>query len=326
MGETCVLCGVSATEVVSREDRHGRPLVTVLCTGCGVLRNDPVPSEAELTEFYRRDYRTDYKGAPEPRLRQVWRNLERLNAHFAAFRDIYSKGGRWLDLGAGSGEFSFLARRLGAEVTAVEPNEAYAEYCRAKLDLPVQTGRMEDFAFAEGSFDMIRLSHVLEHLRDPVVALRRMAGWLAEDGILYIEVPDIESDARHKMRGRMFHYGHIYNYNPVTLRHVAGLAGLVELPATAARSAGRCGAFFMRGEGGTVPVAELGINALRMRAAMVAHNGRRLPEPAEGTVAGRFLRTIAARLREAREGARLKTHRAIADAAAQRLAEVLARG
>lgn len=326
MGQGCVLCGTMETERVSERDRHGNPLVTVLCPGCGVVRNDPVPSEAELTEFYRRDYRQEYKGAAEPRLRQVWRNLDRLNRHFAEFRDVYAKGGDWLDLGSGSGEFTFLAARIGARVTAVEPNEGYAEYCRRKLELDVTTGRMEDCGFAPASFDLIRLSHVLEHMRDPQASLATLKGWLRPGGILYIEVPDIEADARNKLRGRLFHYGHIYNYNPVTLRHVAGLAGLVELPLTAARSAGRCGGFFTAGEGGALEAGVLAANAARMRAAMAAHNARTLPEPAEGTVAGRFFRTLAARLREARAGARLKTHRAIAEAAARQLQQVLARG
>lgn len=308
---------------MSREDRHGKPLVTVLCPGCGVVRNDPVPGEAELEAFYRQDYRKSYKGAEEPRLRQVWRNLDRLNAHFRAFRDVYAGGGAWLDLGSGSGEFSFLAARLGAEVTSVEPNEGYATYCREKLDLPVQIGRMEDFAFGPGAFDLIRLSHVLEHLRDPVAALERLRGWLKPGGMIYIEVPDIEADARNKMRGRLFHYGHIYNYNPVTLRHVAALAGLVELPATAERCAGRCAGFFVAGTGGEVGVEALIRNADRMRAEMAAHNRRTLPAPKEGTPVGRFVRTMAARLREARAGARLKTHRAIAEAAAGELQAAL---
>lgn len=326
MVQGCVLCGATGAEVVSERDRHGKPLVTVLCPGCGVVRNDPVPSEAELTEFYRRDYRQEYKGAAEPRLRQVWRNLDRLNRHFAEFGDIYGKGGDWLDLGSGSGEFTFLAGRIGARVTAVEPNEGYAEYCRAKLDLTVTTGRMEDCGFAPASFDLIRLSHVLEHMRDPLASLGTLKGWLRPGGVIYIEVPDIEADARNKLRGRLFHYGHIYNYNPVTLRHAAGLAGLVELPQTAARSAGRCSGFFTAGEGGTAGAEALAANAARMRAAMAAHNARTLPEPAEGTAAGRFFRTLAARLREARAGARLKTHRAIAEAAAGELRQVLARG
>lgn len=326
MQEECALCAARGTEVVSRTDRHGAPLMTVMCSGCGVVRNDPIPTEAELETFYRRDYRKDYKGAEEPRLRQVWRNLDRLNGHFRTFRDVYAPGGTWLDLGSGSGEFSFLARQLGAEVTAVEPNEGYAAYCREKLDLPVTTGRMEDCGFAPRSFDLIRLSHVLEHMRDPVASLERLRGWLKPGGMIYIEVPDIEADARNKLRGRLFHYGHIYNYNPVTLRHVAARAGLVEAPATAARCAGRCAGFFVAGEGGLVATEALARNADRMRAEMAAHNRRTLPAPQEGTVVGRFFRTMAARLREARAGARLKTHRAIAEAAAAELQSALARG
>lgn len=326
MSEGCVLCGSAQVEVVSRVDRRGRPLVTVLCGGCGVLRNDPVPGEAELEAFYRRDYRTDYKGAAEPRKRQVFRNLDRLQGHILGFADIYGQGGDWLDLGSGSGEFSFLAQHLGARVTAVEPNEGYAAYCRTKLDLPVTVGRMEDCGFAPASFDLIRLSHVLEHMRDPVASLERLKGWLRPGGVIYVEVPDIESDARNKMRGRLFHYGHIYNYNPLTLRHVAGRAGLVELASTAARSAGRCGAFFVAGEGGLAGAEQLAANAARMRAAMAAHEARRLPEPAEGTAAGRFLATLSARLREAVAGARHGSHRAIADAAAGRMRASLSRG
>jgi len=319
----CILCGGTSVESVSQADRHGRPLTTVICKGCGLLRNDPVPTEAELEAFYRRDYRQDYKGAAEPRLRQVWRNLNRLQAHFATFRDIYAGGGHWLDLGAGSGEFTFLARTLGADVAAVEPNEAYAAYCRAKLDLDVRTARLEDCDFRPGQFDLIRLSHVLEHMRDPVASLTVLRGWLAPGGILYIEVPDIERDARNKMRGRLFHYGHIYNFNPFTLRQTALRAGLVELPRTKDRSAGQCGAFFTAGDAAPASAEMQQRNAARLSDAMTAHYARRLPEPEEGSPASRLLRTVAARLNEAYAGRRFKTHRAIADDAALRLRAVL---
>lgn len=323
MTALCILCGSADVDGVSQSDRHGRPLITVICKGCGLIHNDPIPTEAELEAFYRRDYRQDYKGAAEPRLRQVWRNLNRLQSHFGAFRDIYTRRGHWLDLGAGSGEFTFLARTLGAEVAAVEPNEAYAAYCRTKLDLDVRTARLEDCDFRPGQFDLIRLSHVLEHMRDPVASLTTLRHWLAPGGILYIEVPDIERDARNKMRGRLFHYGHIYNFNPFTLRQTALRAGLVELPQTKDRSAGQCGAFFTAGETAPASAAELARNALRMAQAMQAHNARRLPEPEEGTPASRFIRTLAARLKEAHAGRRFRTHRAIADDAAQRLRATL---
>ena len=326
MALACVLCGSHVFDIVSTKDRHGQPLQTGLCGGCGVLRNDPIPSDAELAQFYRKDYRQSYKGAAEPRLRQVWRNLERLNTHFAEFRDVYAARGRWLDLGSGSGEFTFLAQSIGADVVGVEPNEGYATYCRDKLGLQIAVQTLEETEYAAGSFDLIRLSHVLEHMRDPVASLERLKGWLKPGGMIYIEVPDIEQDARHKLRGRMFHYGHIYNYNPVTLRHVAGLAGLVEVGATAARSAGRCGGFFTPGAGGTASASALAANAARMRDAMAEHNGRTVPKPAQGSALGRFIRTLGLRLREARAGARLKTHRAIAEAAAAQLRSGLVRG
>lgn len=321
MSVGCMLCGGTDWDCVSERDRHGKPLVTRLCTGCGVLRNDPVPSAEELAQFYRKDYRAHYKGATEPRLRQVWRNFDRLTGHVRSFDDVYMRGGNWLDLGSGSGEFSYLAMRLGALVTSVEPNEGYAAYCRDKLGLEVQGKTLEDCDFAPQSFDLIRLSHVLEHMRDPVTSLVRLRGWLRPGGVLYIEVPNIEADACNKVQGRMFHYGHIYNYNPVTLRHVAGLAGLIELPQTAARCAGGCGAFFVAGEGGLQPEALLRENAKLMQTRMQEHNARRVPKPLEGSAFGQFLRRLSQRIREAREGRRLRSHAAIAEAASATLAQ-----
>ena len=321
MAMHCVLCGGTEWEVVSERDRHGNPLVTVLCGGCGVLRNDPVPSAEALEQFYRKDYRASYKGATEPRLRQVWRNFDRLTGHFRAFADVYARGGDVLDLGSGSGEFSYLAKRQGARVVSVEPNEGYAAYCREKLGLEVQGKTLEDCDFAQQSFDLIRLSHVLEHMRDPVASLERLRGWLRPGGVLYVEVPNIEADACNKVQGRMFHYGHIYNYNPVTLRHVAGLAGLIELPQTAARCAGTCGVFLVRGEGGQLPEAQLRDNAKLMQDRMQEHRSRRVPKPLEGSALGQFLRRLGQRWREARAGRRLRSHGAIAEAAGAALAE-----
>ena len=71
--------------------------------------------------------------------------------------------------------------------------------------------------------------------------------WLATEGVLYVEVPNIEEDCRIKSRGNLFHYGHIWNFNPWTFRAVAGLAGLEELDATRERSAGTTSVVFRSG-------------------------------------------------------------------------------
>ena len=236
-------------ETVSQSDRRGRPLRTVICMETGLVRNDPVPGDAELERFYGEEYRIAYKGSARPRRRQILRNFRRAVAHVRANRDMLDAAGRVLEIGAGSGEVAFVMAQLGKRVTGIEPNVGYAAYCRDELGLDVRTAHLAPGLFPPGEFDLIRLSHVLEHLNDPVKSLGQIAAWLAPGGVLYVEVPNIEAYCRTKSRGGMFHYAHIYNFNPWTLRACAGLAGLAEAPETAERSAGTTGVFFRRDAG-----------------------------------------------------------------------------
>lgn len=319
MSKPCVLCGGVDHRTVSEKDRHGNPLHTVLCMGCGIITNDPIPTDAELADFYRKDYRTEYKGAAEPRLRQVWRNFERLENHIEANWDIYGTRKNGLDLGSGSGEFMFLAGKAGIKCQGVEPNEGYAQYSRNKLGLDVLNQTLEDTDFPARSFDLIRLSHVLEHMRDPVRSLKVLHDWLSDDGVLYIEVPDIEHDAHHKLTGRMFHYGHIFNYNPVTLRLAAGLAGFEELDVSKSRHSDFTRAFFRKSKSGSQPSADLDANAKRLMAALEGHNKRILPAPKSGTALARFFSTMKLRLSEVLNARKHADHRSIAEASASNL-------
>ena len=233
-------------EVVSETDRHGKPLRTIICMETGLVRNDPVPNDEELARFYADDYRIAYKGAAKPRRRQVVRNFRRVTTYVRMFRNVLDPATHVLDVGAGSGEFAYLMTRLGKIVKGIEPNSRYAAYCRETLGLDVQTSHLSPDLIAPGQFDLIRLNHVLEHLNDPIKYLGQIAFWLTPRGLLYIEVPNIEAYCREKSRGRMFHYAHIFNFNPWTLRTCAGLAGLAEAPETAQRTSGTTGAFFKR--------------------------------------------------------------------------------
>ena len=234
-------------EVVSERDRRGRPLRTVLCTETGLVRNDPVPDDDELAKFYSEEYRIAYKGARHPRRRQILRNFRRLAEHVRRFRDVLEPAQTVLDAGAGSGEFVFLMQALGKEVVGVEPNKDYASWCREEFGVDVRTAHLDPRLFDAGSFDLVRLNHTLEHLNDPVKYLAMLRDWLAPDGVVYVEVPNIEELCRVQTRGNMFHYGHIWNFNPWTLRAAASLAGLEELDATRTRSEGTTSVVFRRG-------------------------------------------------------------------------------
>lgn len=303
-------------ELISETDRHGKPLRTVICMETGLVRNDPVPDDAELERFYAEDYRIAYKGAVKPRRRQILRNFRRSAAFVRSFRDVFESATHVLDVGAGSGEFAFLMTRLGKAVKGLEPNAAYAAYCRDELELNVQTAHLSPHLFSPGEFDFIRLNHVLEHLNDPVKFLDQIAGWLAPEGLLYVEVPDLERDCREKLRGRIFHYAHIYNFNPWTLRACASLAGLAEAPATAQRCAGTTRGFFRRdalaAQSATLVNPQ---NAHHVRALLEAHYAGR---PGRRKVAKLFV-NLANRAEESLTGLMLGSPTAIGESVARGL-------
>ncbi|MEM9062565.1 MAG: class I SAM-dependent methyltransferase [Pseudomonadota bacterium] len=285
----------------------------------GLVRNDPVPGDEELAKFYSEDYRKDYKSAEKPRRRQILRNFRRVAAHIETFSDVLDAASSVLDVGAGSGEFAFLMTQRGKTVTGIEPNEAYAAYCREDLGLDVRTAHLSPDLFAEAGFDLIRLNHVLEHLNDPVRYLAMMARWLRPGGRLYVEVPNIETYCREKSRGNMFHYGHIWNFNPWTLRTIATIAGLEECPETRARSADTTGVFFRLAEQAEQP-AELENtgNAEHVRAMIERHYSGGFPD---GKVSKPFAK-LAARIEETLSGAMLGEPQAIGRKVADRLVPV----
>lgn len=243
---SCLLCHSTQSETVSRQDRHGKSLVTKVCQGCGLVFNDPIPSDVELSKFYSEDYRMEYKGAHKPRKRQILRNFRRARDHVNQFKDIFDTVSSVLDIGAGSGEFLFSMAHAGKKAEGIEPNRQYAEYCRESLDLDVRTLELAPNLFANSQFDFIRLNHVMEHMNDPVAKLKMISGFMKDDGILFLEVPNIEHYAVTKSRGNMFHFGHIFNFNPWTLRATARLAGLVEDERTITRCTATTGIFLKK--------------------------------------------------------------------------------
>ena len=299
MSDPCPLCGGTERPVVSTRDRHGNALTTVICMACGVVTNDPIPSDEELAAFYRQDYRTEYKGSAEPRMRQIWRNFRGTTEHMSTFRGYYEGRKRCLDLGSGSGEFMYLAGHVGIDCLGIEPNEGYSAYCRDKLGLNVMSQTLEESEFADESFDLIRLSHVMEHMRDPVRSLKVLKRWLADDGILYIEVPNIDRDATHKMRGKIFHFGHIFNFSPWTMRMTALLAGLEEDAESARRNSGRTAGFFRKALISSSPQDIINRpKAQHTYNALLDHQKRAVPAPDDGSAIGRAYSTLQTRLGE----------------------------
>lgn len=148
--------------------------------------------------------------------------------------------GSLLELGSFKGDFTKRFIPYFDDITCVEASDIAIEEARLKLGDKVKFlhSRFEK-ATLPGSFNNIVLTHVLEHLDDPVLVLRRINDeWLADGGRLFLVCPNANAPSRQiavKM-GLISHnsavtppeaeHGHRCTYSLDTLERDAVAAGL----------------------------------------------------------------------------------------------------
>lgn len=136
---------------------------------------------------------------------------------------------RLLDYGCGAGAFARFMSQSGYEVVGLEPFSLGAPTNESSLTLlrkPLDAARAE-----LGSFDVITLWHVLEHVNRPVDLLRRLADHLSDGGVFVISVPNFDSLQSRLFKGAWFHLDpprHLVHFEPRTLATTLERAGLRE--------------------------------------------------------------------------------------------------
>jgi SAM-dependent methyltransferase len=108
---------------------------------------------------------------------------------------------RTLDCGCGNAYFSYQAWQRGATCVGITIHESELRKCeemREYLEIPADRMRfvvstLKDFSTDQtqhGRFDQILLLDVLEHILDDSTALTQMYRLLADDGFVFITVPN----------------------------------------------------------------------------------------------------------------------------------------
>lgn len=198
---SCNLCGEDDTRLLFEGwDRlHGLPgrFRMVQCRRCGLIYLNPRPTASQIGRYYPEEY-PSYGGSRRSgrnRLAQ-WALRYGMGKRLRAVAAFQPKG-RLLDVGCADGAFLALARERGWEAHGVELNPVAAAFCRETLNLPVFTGDLLEAGYPTAHFDVVTLWSVLEHLYNPMAALREIHRIVRPGGLLALAVPNPDSlDAR----------------------------------------------------------------------------------------------------------------------------------
>lgn len=194
----CPACGALAAEELlatrATSEADGTAFRVVRCTACGLQLTRPLPTESEVAELYGHEY----YGEGRPGLLS-WERL-RLLFHEVVLRHraralAGRPPGRALDVGCGDGDMLAFLWARGWEVRGQDVSPAAAARAAAK-GIEVHQGPLSGAPYEAGSFDVVMLWHVLEHLTEPLEELRRIRGLLAPEGLLVVEVPNNASWTR----------------------------------------------------------------------------------------------------------------------------------
>ncbi|MHC4447437.1 MAG: class I SAM-dependent methyltransferase [Planctomycetota bacterium] len=205
----------------------------VRCRTCTHLWLNPRPAIASLPVIYPPHYYAyDYEDRINPIAVRGKQMLDGLKLR-SILRHLPRPPRSYLDVGCGSGRFLKAMERRGVPRPCnygLELDENVV--CRLRESgYQAICARVEACdEIPDNQIDLITMLHVIEHVDDPGSVIRKVAQWLAPDGVLAIETPNVESwDARLFRRGLWggYHIPRHWNlFGPSTLSRLLADNGL----------------------------------------------------------------------------------------------------
>ncbi|MHB8910146.1 MAG: class I SAM-dependent methyltransferase [Syntrophales bacterium] len=208
----CVICGGKDFTAWGRQGAYE----ILRCRACGLGLTSPAPSAAELAEFNRGAYSGEERAAVYA---SRWAELRKRYAYIVRIKQ-FKKEGALLDVGCNIGTFMKVARDEGFAVTGVEMNAGCAAYGREWFSLDIRSSSLDDAAFPAGTFDVVTMFDVLEHVQDPCALVSEVSRALKPDGLLVVQSPNLTSFMAWLLKENwnwLTPQDHLYHFTPGAL-------------------------------------------------------------------------------------------------------------
>ncbi|MGD9188075.1 MAG: class I SAM-dependent methyltransferase [Desulfobacteraceae bacterium] len=147
----------------------------------------PAPTLDQIKKLYSEEYFED-NTRNYSYTQQVVETKQAYRMTAVKFRELVGAGCNMLDIGCATGDFLVEADKLGFNATGIEYSAYGYSECQKK-NLNVVQANINDVDFQDAQFDAVHVSHVLEHLENPDLTLKRIVRWVKPAGLIYIEVP-----------------------------------------------------------------------------------------------------------------------------------------
>ena len=190
---------------------------------------DPYPSNEQLTEYYNSTYRAVRQEAPTSDYLKFMRARAKVQAEFIRQGSGKTRFATVLDIGSGCGTLLAELQNDADHLEGWEPDVAMSQY--ANDHFATTKIKFTNDLFIPGKteqkFDLITMSHVLEHVPHPGDFLAKLrTHHLAEGGLIFIEVPnDPAWRVRIQIEKVFKGLGHVNYFTNISLEHSLISAG-----------------------------------------------------------------------------------------------------
>ena len=226
----CALCGGNDF----RQHLSCEGFAYVKCATCSLVQINPQPLAEQVQQRYRDHHGKDYFSY-ELENEAAFFDLQKRALADVGFYDLEkslkAKAGSppsAIDVGCATGALLAFLQERGWDVAGVEISPS-AEYAQARLGIPISRSNLEDSHLPAESFDLVFVSHLLEHLNNPRAFLHETWRILRPGACLLLTTPNIDGfQARlFGSRWRSAIFDHLYLFSLRTLKQLLEKAGFV---------------------------------------------------------------------------------------------------
>ena len=144
------------------------------------------PTEEEIYLLYKNEYHNSIKNKIFEVAKSKMRYARCLNQFNFIKNSINCDNKKICEIGAFDGLLLNIFKNNGCKVFGYELNDRAREYAKNKYNIDLKPNFLED----NQKYDIIILSHVIEHFKEPKEILLKIKSMLNDNGFIYIEVPN----------------------------------------------------------------------------------------------------------------------------------------